>query len=524
MKLFILKYTQEIIFSAVFIFLSVILNLQFLEGSNINHTIAGHDEYIAVKEVYSILHPVSFKHFIMAVISGNALYYGRIMFYLDALFAFLPFKIWGVTGMVLTVRMVHALFLLAAILLLSKTFLKGSLQKALFFTGTFCLYYTMYFIMMPKPEPHQLFFLALFLNRFKHAGWAFGFHFFWMGIAYGLKFNMLLLLPLVFIIPLIREGSFKLMSNFPSGLKSFVFLLTGIVVAIPCLILTPVRPVFLKAYLHETFGGTVKAYDNAALTANDWLMSGLGGSYLGHWIWAYPFIILVIAVLFISIRRAVKERDFSIPVLLLSGLMLTVVIVLNTKRLWPHYLWTGYVLMLLGLVAATNAEYKLAGSRIVKFVLLIFLGSAVFFYLKRDLPLYLGFSDQADVRKTAELSHETIEYIRHRFSGKRIGTDASLLYPFKDFVAVDIYHPFTGSAPVVSETRFDWYGDAPQNIWEDSNAAVVFYGRHPEKILKEKMNLYVGSHDTLYAIYRKRIQTDFELDTAFDGVFIFRRK
>lgn len=132
MKLFLFKYTPDIIFTAVFIFLSVVLNLQFLEGSNINHTIAGHDEYIAVKEVFSIIHPVSFKHFIMAVISGDALYYGRIMFYLDAVFAYLPFKIWGITGMVFAIRMAHACFLLAALLLLSHTFLKSTLQKILF--------------------------------------------------------------------------------------------------------------------------------------------------------------------------------------------------------------------------------------------------------------------------------------------------------------------------------------------------------------------------------------------------------
>jgi len=518
------KHPIELIFATVFIALSIVLNLQFLEGSNINHTIAGHDEYIAVKEVYSILHPVSFKHFIMAVISGNALYYGRIMFYLDALFAFLPFKIWGVTGMVFTIRMVHAGFLLAALLVLSNSFLNSTLQKALFYTGIFCLYYTMYFIMMPKPEPHQLFFLALFLNRFKHSGWTFGRHFFWMGIAYGLKFNMLLLLPLVFTIPLIKKGGIQWMSDFASGLKSLGFLMGGILAAIPCLVLTPLRPVFLQTYLHETFGGTVKSYDDAALTANDWLLSGLGGSYLGHWIWAYPFIILVLAALFLSVRRAVSTRDFSIPVLLISGLMLTIVIIFNTKRLWPHYLWTGYVLMLLGLIAATDVQKQMKGRRISVYLLFLCTGSSVFFYLKRELPMYLGLSAKPDIRQTIALSHKAIDYLRYRYPGKRIGTDASLLYPFKDYVQVDVYHPFSGRAPETVETRFDWYGDAPQNIWEDSNAAVVFYDRHPEKILKENMNVYAGRHDTLFAIYRNRIQSDFEHDTAFEGVHIFRRK
>src|SRR5690606_10275091 len=113
---FIKNHIVEVIFTLLFILLSVVLNLQFLNGSNVNTIIAGHDEYIAVKEIYSILSPESFKHFIMAIISGNALYYGRIMFYFDALIAYLPFLIWGVKGMVLCIRLTHAFILLAALL------------------------------------------------------------------------------------------------------------------------------------------------------------------------------------------------------------------------------------------------------------------------------------------------------------------------------------------------------------------------------------------------------------------------
>src|SRR4051812_12151024 len=106
------KYGVELIFLVGFVIAASILNLQFLEGSNVNYTFSGHDEYLTVYEVNSILNPPSFKHFFMAVISGNVLYYGRMVFYLDALSAYLPYKIWGITGMVYAIRMTHVLFLL----------------------------------------------------------------------------------------------------------------------------------------------------------------------------------------------------------------------------------------------------------------------------------------------------------------------------------------------------------------------------------------------------------------------------
>jgi hypothetical protein len=343
-----------------------------------------------------------------------------------------------------------------------------------------------------------------------------------MGISYGLKFNMLLLLPLVFTLPFLIEGGF--VSKIKSALKAFVYLIVGIIVAIPCLALTPFKPLFFKTYLHETFGGTIKSYDDATLTSHDWLLSGLGGSYLGHYIWAYPFILLVIYVLFISAKKAIREKDFSIPVLLLSGLILTIVIILKTKRLWPHYLWTGYILMFLGLVAATNVKEQLKGRKFVFVTLLIFLSSSMFFYFKRELPLFLSISKRPEIIKTINLSHKTIDYLRYKYPGKCVGTDASLLYPFKDFVAVNIYHPFVGQLPKSSDTKYYWYGDKPQSIWEDSNDVVVFYGRNPEKTSIENPKQEDSAQETLYELFKKKTTTEFVKDTAFDAVVIFKRK
>jgi hypothetical protein len=95
----------ELLWLLAFICLSFALNTQLKSASNIHANIGGHDEYLSVREVYSILNAPSARHFVAAVSLGDKLYYGRIMFYFDATVAYIPYKIWGVEGMVVAIRM-----------------------------------------------------------------------------------------------------------------------------------------------------------------------------------------------------------------------------------------------------------------------------------------------------------------------------------------------------------------------------------------------------------------------------------
>lgn len=518
------KYYIELIYTIVFITLSVILNLQFIDGSNINHPIAGHDEYIAVKEVYSILEPASPKHFFMAVISGNALYYGRIMFYVDALFACIPYKIWGISGMVFSIRMLHAILILVSLLLLGRTFLSNTWQRIIFLIASTSLYYTLYFVMMPKPEPYQLLFLALFLKGFKKSEWKFTPHFIWLGIAYGLKFNALLILPPVFLIPLFPYAKMQFTTNILPGVKALFFMLTGIVIAIPCLLLSPLRPIFLKTYLHETFGGTEKLYDNSAVSFLDWFNGGFGSTYLGLDFLAWVFMALVFYGLYHSFNNFRKHNDAAALILIICGLILNTIIMIKTKRIWPHYLWTGYLLMLLGILNVLGREIVNTRGKIAGALLILICSSSFFFFFKRELPVYTGLSERSEAVYNHTMSLKAIDYVKTKFRGKRIATDGTVLYPFADFVSVDIYHPFEGRTPDRTETPFYWYVDFPEKIWGDSNEAILFYRRHPERMLRENPNVYVGRHRELYDLYLKKVNSEFARDTAFGELIVYRKR
>lgn len=525
MKNHIKLHLPILIFSLCYIVLAIVLNIQFIEGSNVNNIIAGHDEYIAVKEVYSIIQPESFKHFVMAVISGDALYYGRLMFYADALVAYLPFLIWGVKGMVLSIRLTHSIVLLISLVLLSRTFIKGNFEKILFLIGSTCIYYTMYFMMMPKPEPMQLLALTLFLILAHKKNWSFGAHYFFLGLAYGLKFNVILILPMLLFIPFFVDNRIRFSNSWKSFMKSFLWMLSGVCIAVPCLLLSFIKPVFLKTYLHETYGGTGKLYDDPNIGISNWLENGLGGSFLGVNHLGYPFVVFILIITALSVISYLKnpERNkLTSLLILISGILLMAAIMLKTKRLWPHYIWTSYVLLLLGTFMELNEKVNVLG-KVLKGTIGLFILVSFGFFLYRELPLFLNMSKSNSVTYNINHSHKVIDYIKTRYKGSRIGTDGSILYPFEDFVGVNIYHPFQGASKDRVITRFYWYFDFPDKIWEDSNDIVVFYKRHPVKLSNASNGNYLKLNSNLLELYKQKTQSDFVKDTAFGEIIVYKR-
>ncbi len=107
--------------------------------------------------------------------------------------------------------------------------------------------------------------------------------------------------------------------------------------------------------------------------------------------------------------------------------------------------------------------------------------------------------------------------------GTKVGSDGSLLNLFSQFVEVDIYHPFSGTVPESKDTRYQWYWDFPMKIWDKSDI-VVFYKRHPKRMLIEKPNYQMGHHVEINNFYNTMVPSKFERDTNFGEIIIYKRK
>lgn len=522
MKKFIQSHPIEILFSILFLTIAAILNLQFLEGANINRTITGHDEYLTVREVYSILNPLSWKHFILAIIGGDILYYGRVVFYTDAFFAYIPYKIWGIEGMVYAIRMTHSLWLLLGLLILNAAFLKQNLYKFLFLFGSFGLYYTLYFIQMPKPEPLQLVFLALFVRGFVKREYQFGLHFIWLGLAFAAKVNALVIIPFMFLIPVIHYWNKGIKNNFIKSVKGIAYFFTGFFIGIPCLLLSPIQPVYLQTYLKKTIFGAEKSYDDASLTVIDWIRVGLGGSYLGNNWGGFVMVILILILLVFLGLKLLQTNKMSIPFLLLGmGMILMGFIFVMTKRLWPHYLWTGYIFVWLGLlVFLSNQTLQLIKVGILALIVVFFSTSSYAFYTS-GLPSYLNHETKA--ANEIQASNKLYQYIESTYKGKSIGLDGTVWYPYCHFVLSEPYHPFASERPVICETCIKWHPDQPMEIWTED--IVIFNLRHPKNYRKIETNNYTPTNwEEIEARFYNETVTNFQLDTIIGNNWVYKRR
>lgn len=524
MKKFILSHSIEILFSILFLALAAFLNLQFLEGANINQSIAGHDEYLTVREVYSIINPLSWKHFILAVIGGDIMFYGRVMFYTDALFAYLPFKLFGLEGMVYAIRMTHCLWILISFLILNNLFIKTKWNQFLFLFGSAGVMYSLYFIQMPKPEPMQLFFIAIFLRGLVKNDYVFGRFYVWLGLALAIKINVLILLPFAFLLPLFINKKLGLKTTLQSGLRALIWFFVGFFVGVPCLLLTPIQPIYLKTYLHETIFGTTKSYDDSNLGVIKWLESGLGENYMGSHFLAYVFVFLALVLIIYSLIKYLKFKDkFFLQTFIIStmGLILMLSVMALTKRLWPHYLWTGFVLIWLSfniLIEIINNEIH---KKIYIGILSLFFVFSVFSFYTQTLPAFIKRDHTPAMLKIKTESAQLYNYLESKYKNIEIGIDGSVFYPYRHFIHSSPYHPFASESPRTASTIIKLYADQPELIW--TSQIVVFKDSYPP-LLNSSESLYNSAKvKELNSAFENQTKTNFVLDTTIGNNFVYRR-
>lgn len=452
--------------AGIFIMLAVYFNLQFLQGSNVNYGFSAHDEYLTVREVYSILHPLSAKHFFMAIISGDILYYGRFMFYTDALVAFLPFKLFGLSGLVFAVRMFHSLLLLGGIWILGKTFLKDEFHRLVFMLTALFTYYSFYFSAVPKPEPHQLLVLALFLKYFFNQDFKPDKYFILLGLAYGIKFNVLLIIPLILVWiwlhkKLTIKGSF-------SGAWWF---LAGLLIAVPCLILSPVKPVFLKSYLTATIWNTTNVDDNAAFGPAEWL-GYVWPVFYSAGFWIFMLIMLTSIGLVVYKNKSKLNAWINDPgvFMICAGIALNLPVVFTTKRLYPHYLWTGQIFIWLGILHVLSySDIKIS----LKYLLsLLILCSGVTYTFKMFDNMLNREKEAQSLINAASMEYKVIFGENPR---ALVVQDISVYYPFEWHVQAKPYHPFAGNNPAGAPER--------NILWTSVIDTLTLLERNPDRIL-----------------------------------------
>lgn len=325
-----------------------------------SHVFLEMDEKLSYSVNARLLHARSLKNLVQIASLGLDLRYGAVFFNSGALLAWLPAKLWGETGQIVATRMAQAIQLLASYLLLSACITPISL-RALFLALVLLLPHTPYYSALPKPEPNQLLFLALYLWYSHRHGFRLGRSWVFLGLAFGAKISSLpLLAPFALASVLEMKENFSGWRNVTRSLcTGTIAFFSGFFVAVPSLLIGLLlrERYYLEDYLNWTFRFTGHGADRTDVGPLDWIRF-IAGEWLGtpSQLAALLLTALLVISLILLARLLIhgdRKSRFA-AVTFTAGLITNTVIILKVKRVWGMYLHVGTVLMLLSLVSALS--------------------------------------------------------------------------------------------------------------------------------------------------------------------------
>lgn len=499
----------------LFFFITIYLNLFQTQGTfGFRDRFTQFDELIAIGNINTMLTPESAKHFVFYTISGNTVMYGRALFYVDALVSYIPYKIWGLTGQIIATRITHSAVLLFAFYLFIILFIdKKYWQLRASIALLLCLMpYTLYFSIVPKPEPFLILFLAFFLYFIQKYNFQKSWPFIFLGLAFGTKISVLALLPIFGIYFLIKNNQSWIKKILLTG----VYFLIGLIICVPTLLLGIVKRIYWQSYINHTFGTIQQDYDDSKITIFTWLKT-IGFEYFGlYWFLTIP--LLIIAIVFMS-YKCYKTKTLSLQQLVFfSGVFILLLVSISTKRVWPHYLYFGWLFLFIGI--CVNLEKNWFVDTLIIACLLIAL-----FEVK---PVALNMQYIVNREKTenyisAKLNAEkAYSYLLSKPNVSPIYIDISTYLPNQLFIKHFRYQPFE-SDKKTTDIRIEHINNYSEQLYQNAKS-IIFYKNNPLTKIIDTKNVVMQDEANANKTFNQFIPSVFLKDTAFGEVELFIKK
>jgi len=324
------------------------------------------DEQVPYDEIQSILNSNNFSEVCSNYAFGDQRY-GRIIYLFGAVFAYFPEKFWGESGQILATRFLFSSTLFVSYLLLIHVFIKDNLFRIILFLLLMAIPTTAYYSTMPKPEPFLLLFFSIFCYFYfkkKSGSW----HFILLGLAFGCKVSLLLVVGLIFLFESellnVWPINFNLI-NFWNKVKFKLFYFAmGLGIAVPILPLSIIQPSGIRSYLGATLFNTSHGADSPSVTIVSWVHG-----IIFDWIQAPPILTIALGIIIILsiIYRLVLGPKILVntPDKFMFALVVAVVSIFSilflVKRVWYMYLTFGLVFALIALMM--SIEFLIARSK-----------------------------------------------------------------------------------------------------------------------------------------------------------------
>jgi hypothetical protein len=378
------------------------------------------DERITFDGVKKIIHPDGFLNFFESVLDGGDQRYGRILWNVMAIFSFIPERVFGESGQIIASRILQSMLILASYILISYGILRNWVFRFLLLLVMLGMPFSDYYMTMPKPEPLQLLFLSIFIYFYITKEGSLTWYWVFLGAAFGTKISIAPVIVCLGMVSLLFLGGNKKLNLNNSGFQiAVIAFLSGLAVSVP--ILTPSIIILfgiyiigllfwgqeniesgtskliyllaglcitllltyknLKNWATWTFLNSAHGADQADINVTSWI------AYISS-IWFnsnavvglvfYISIIMFICYCVVHVRRltanGVGDRRLVLPIgIAVAGLCMNIILIFSVKRLWGFYLYTGTMLLLIGVVILLEMSFsyiKIKGSKHNEIVLI----------------------------------------------------------------------------------------------------------------------------------------------------------
>lgn len=397
-----------------YIFISSIVSWAGVEGFIGSFSMfSSFDELYSIREVQNILDSSSFKELLLSAAAGNGYVYGRFIYVTNSIICFIPYSIFGIDGLVFSMRMAQCMYLFAGFWLLTNYIVKNYTSQILALLVLLVFPVTLYFMGIPKPEPIQMLLLGLFFNFYKKYNWSWLF----LGLAMGSKISIsfsVLFLGLVEVLDVMKTKQFKAI-----WIKG-IWAILGLIIALPGLFFAIFYPNFRHGLINIV-ATTKKPYDDQSITFWTWLHKWMTYFYELPVFISY---LLMILILVASIWFIFKRQKKTPYVIFAYAALLPIMIL--TKRLWGHYLFLGSA-MLLPMVFEFIDQQRF--KRILKPLIFSLFFIQVFFHSKA----VINASKELETKEEIAIKNSTLEkidYIKSQGMQGQVGVDISLYFSY----------------------------------------------------------------------------------------------
>ena len=324
------------------------------------------DEQIFYDAIQSILNSNNFIDACANYAMGDQRY-GRVIYLIGAVFAYFPENFLGESGQIIATRFLFSSALFISYMLLIHVFIKDNLFRIILFLLLMAIPTTAYYSTMPKPEPFLLLFFSIFCYFYfkkKSGNW----HFILLGLAFGCKVSLLLVVGLIFLFESellnVWPISFNVINLWNKVKFKLFFFSIGLGIAVPILPLSIIQPSGIWSYLGATLFNTSHGADSPSVSAFSWVHG-----IIFDWIQAPPIFTIVLGIIILSciIYRLVLGPKILVNTpdkfmfVLVVALISIFSILLLVKRVWYMYLTFGLVFALIALMM--SIEFVISRSK-----------------------------------------------------------------------------------------------------------------------------------------------------------------